>query len=117
MFLSKFYNLETKTLNFPYNFDQELINLADNIEIIIFNEDLHKDQYSKFNKSVDSLPSSLTHLTFGYYFDQLVDKLPSSITHLTFGLQEINIYEKTKDHIKKPFCCRIIIYNRGITYI
>ena len=56
-----------------------------------------------FNKSIDNLPKSLTklelncslafnkipnsitHLTFGYYFDEIVDDLPNSITHLTFG--------------------------------
>jgi hypothetical protein len=39
----------------------------------------------EFNQAVDTLPSSLTHLTFGYRFDQAVDNLPSSVTHLTFG--------------------------------
>ena len=38
-----------------------------------------------FNQSVDNLPSSLTHLTFGHCFNQLVDNLPSTINHLTFG--------------------------------
>ena len=38
-----------------------------------------------FNQSVDQLPNSITHLTFGFYFNQSVDKLPNSITHLTFG--------------------------------
>jgi hypothetical protein len=32
-----------------------------------------------------NLPNSITHLTFGYYFNQPVDNLPNSITHLTFG--------------------------------
>jgi hypothetical protein len=41
-----------------------------------------------FNQRVDALPPSLTHLlhlTFGQCFDQPVDALPLSLTHLTFG--------------------------------
>ena len=39
----------------------------------------------KFNKPIDKLPNSITHLTFGYNFNQPVDNLPNSITHLTIG--------------------------------
>jgi hypothetical protein len=42
-----------------------------------------------FNKPIESgiLPSLLTHLTFGYYFNQPITSgvLPSSLIHLTFG--------------------------------
>ena len=32
------------------------------------------------------LPISVTHLTFGHYFDQSIEKgIPNSVTHLTFG--------------------------------
>jgi hypothetical protein len=33
----------------------------------------------KFNQPVDNLPKGLTHLTFGYYFNQPVDNLPKNI--------------------------------------
>ena len=39
-----------------------------------------------FNKPVDNLHESLTHLKFGYLFNQPVDNLPNSITHLEFGM-------------------------------
>jgi hypothetical protein len=60
-----------------------------------------------FNQPVNNLPNSITHLTFGVYFNQQVDatrkneiftgapknkivfdgdNLPNSITHLTFGV-------------------------------
>ena len=50
-------------------------------------DEFYKFKYlrSKFNHPVDSLPTSITHLTFGSGFNQSVDALPSSITHLTFG--------------------------------
>ncbi len=38
-----------------------------------------------FNQTVNNLPNSITHLTFGYKFNQRVDNLPNSVTHLTFG--------------------------------
>ena len=37
------------------------------------------------NPSIDKLPATITHLTFGYDFNQCVDKLPPLLTHLTFG--------------------------------
>ena len=51
----------------------------------IENKTIHRYEYSKFNKSVNNLPTSLTHLTFGCSFDKEVNVLPESITHLTFG--------------------------------
>ena len=84
-------------------FDEELDLrfLTNNIQRIIFSdydlEDKLFDGYEKnylliflyprsnFNHPVNSLPSSITHLTFGYNFNHTVDYLPSSITHLTFS--------------------------------
>lgn len=39
----------------------------------------------EFNQKVNNLPSSLTHLIFGYCFNQEVNNLPSSLTHLVLG--------------------------------
>jgi hypothetical protein len=38
---------------------------------------------NKFNKQVDKLPPTLTHLTTGESFNQPVDKLPPTLTHFT----------------------------------
>jgi hypothetical protein len=83
--LKKYYNKKTKTLKLPSNFNEELNNLPPDVEIIIFDEKLIEVKYSVFDKSVDSLPNNLTHLTFGEDFNQSVDKLPNNLTHLTFG--------------------------------
>ena len=104
--LEKYYNVETKTLTLPHNFDEELKDLSSNTKIIIFEDDTIGPFYSIFNKSVDNLPNSITNLTFGRYFNQLVDatrknfiftgapknnvvfdgdNLPKNLTHLIFG--------------------------------
>lgn len=44
-----------------------------------------KPANSKFNKSVDLLPSNLTHIKFGYSFNQRVDNLPFLLEWLEFG--------------------------------
>ena len=46
-----------------------------------------KSDPNKFNQELtkDSIPNSVTHLTFGRDFNQQIDILPNSITHLTFG--------------------------------
>ena len=38
-----------------------------------------------FNKKVNRLPSTITHLEFGDSFNQPIDNLPSGITHLKLG--------------------------------
>ena len=45
--------------------------------------DIHK--IKDFDQSLDTLPQTLTHLTFGHHFNQSVDNLPQSLTHLIFG--------------------------------
>ena len=79
--LEEYYNKETETLTLPFYFNSLLKDLPLGTKIIIFKDDYYEMMYSIFNKSVDNLPSSLTHLTFGYRFDQKVDNLPSSLTH------------------------------------
>jgi hypothetical protein len=85
MILNEYYNKDTKTLTLPYDFNEELIDLAIRMQIIIFEKNYKNNQYSIFNKSVNSLPNTITHLTFGYSFNQKVDNLPKDLTHLTFG--------------------------------
>src|SRR5579872_6228717 len=42
--------------------------------------------YGKYVNLKDRIPNSVTHLTFGYYFNQdIKDCIPNSVTHLTFG--------------------------------
>lgn len=89
MALKEYYNSKTKTLILPYKFEEELKDLPIDVKIIIFEEDLDKEQSSYFDKPVGhqeckcsncprNLPNSLTHLTFGDYFNQSVDNLPLS---------------------------------------
>ncbi len=85
--LEQYYNKETQTLTLPYDFDEELCDLPLDTKVIVFEEDFIKKQYSKFNKPVDYLPNSITHLSFSWEFNKPVDKLPNSIIHLTFGHQ------------------------------
>jgi hypothetical protein len=96
MSLEQYYNKKTSTLTLPYYFNEELYVLPLNIKVIIFEQDYNKYEYSKFNKSINNLPNSITHLTLGFEFNQPVGhqgcedinchrNLANSITHLTFG--------------------------------
>jgi hypothetical protein len=82
--LEEYYNVEEKTLTIDYLFNGELNNLPPDVKIILFKENFLKREDSKFNKSLDFLPNSVTHLTLGAEFNQSVDLLPNSITHLIF---------------------------------
>jgi hypothetical protein len=93
--LEQYYNKETQTLTFPWYFDEELCDLPLDTKVIIFGEN-NKFHFSEFNRPVNNLPNSITHLTFGEQFNQPVGhqgcedincprNLPNSITHLTFG--------------------------------
>ena len=104
------YDAKTKTLTIYYSFNEELKELPLDVQIIVFEESslihhkefLFTEQYSKFNKEVDSLPNSTTHLIFGRHFNQRADKLPSSSTHLTFGYnfnQEVNNLPLSLTHL------------------
>ena len=90
------------TIIFSSEYNEPIdINLLTNYKKVIFSDyELDKylfDKYktnklenlkcklSKFNKSVNNLPNTLTHLTFGYYFNKSVDNLVNTLTHLTFG--------------------------------
>ena len=61
--------------------------------------EIHRIRYysSNFNKNVDNLPISITHLTFGESFNKPVDNLPISITHLVFNN---NYYQKKEYFVK-----------------
>jgi hypothetical protein len=84
--LNRYYNNETKTLTIPFDFCKKLDDLPPDVEKIIFKEDKDKYQYSEFNQLVNSLPNTLTHLTFGWGFKRSVNQLPTNLTHLTFGV-------------------------------
>ena len=84
MLLKNYYNNETKTLSIPSSFNEELKDIPEETEIIIF-EEKHGTS-SKFNKKINTFPKNLTHLTFGCRFNQNVDNLPAKLTYLTFGI-------------------------------
>jgi hypothetical protein len=83
--LKEYYNEETKTLTLPFSFNKELKDLPLDTQIIIFEEDYKKEQYSEFNQQVNNLlcapalggcsgcPNNLTKIIFGWYFNQNVD--------------------------------------------
>jgi hypothetical protein len=93
------YNKITKTLIISYDFDEELKDIPNDTEIIIF-ENENKD--SRFNQKVDNLPENLTHLTFGTEFNQKVDNLPQNLIHLTFRMyfnQKVDKLSKNLTHL------------------
>ena len=53
---------------------------------------------------MDNLPSNLTHLTFGCYFNQEVYNLPKNLTHLTFGFW----FNKSVDNLPYSHMCEKI---------
>jgi len=68
--------------------DTVYFNNYDNIEISIKTENKHDDHIysfnkSKFNRPINNLPISITHLTLGYFFNQPINNLPNLITYLT----------------------------------
>ena len=79
--MEKYYNSKTKTLTLPNNFNKEIDKIPEGTQKIIFCDDLFLGKYSIFNQKIDRLPNSITHLTFGYYFDQKINNF-TYIEHL-----------------------------------
>ena len=52
----QYYNSETKTLTFPYDFVDQLVDLPEDTKIIIF-EPQKPCKFSRFNQPVDYLPN------------------------------------------------------------
>ena len=75
MSLLKYYEPDTRTLTLPWDFNECINkdNLPNDVLIIIFEENYMKREYSLFNQPLDFLPNSITHLTFGWTFNQPVD--------------------------------------------
>jgi hypothetical protein len=106
------YNKETKTLIISCDFNEELKDIPNDTQIIIFE---NKD--SIFNQKVDNLPLKLTHLTFGAWFNQKVDNLPKNIIHLTFGYyfnKEVDNLPKNLTHITFSNDC---VFNQKVDYL
>ena len=72
---------ETKIdeIYFGKYFNQDISLLPQYITKIFF------DEHSHFNKQINFLPNSLTHLQLGDYFNQQIDNLPYKLTHLKLG--------------------------------
>jgi hypothetical protein len=85
----QYYNNITKTLTIPYEFNEELKDIPDDTEIIIFDEDTKYYKYSKFNQEIKEnvLPNNLHTLTFGWFFNQKIKEnvLPGNLHTLTFS--------------------------------
>jgi hypothetical protein len=98
--LNPFYDVNTKTVNFPEDYNIEITNLPAGTTTLIFctkNAKFNQlvknlpDSITKmnlgfeYNQSVDYLPKNLLHLELGYEFNQEVDNLPNTLTHLIIG--------------------------------
>lgn len=80
------YNCDEKDIirfnaNFDKEFDSLLINVISNCKRIYFLDQMGfglsaTSSNSKFNKPVDILPEEITHIKFGYSFNQKVVNLP-----------------------------------------
>ena len=96
----KYYNNITKTLTIPYNFNEELKDIPDDTEIIIFDEDRKNNKYSKFNQKIKEnvLPDSLHTLSFGWDFNQEIKEnvLPGNLNTLTF---DFHFNQKIKENV------------------
>jgi hypothetical protein len=116
------YSSNKKIFSFDQNFNEEFsIGLipSETIKLEIV------DQYnvshgikSKFNKPIGcancnhdlcpkNLPSSITHITFGWNFNQPVNFLHEGITHLFFGAnfnQQVDNLPSTVTHLSLGFC-------------
>ena len=120
------YNKETKTLTIYYNFNEELKDIPNDTQIIIFRDSYKFDKLPKcfigllqnlthltlnfyFNQNYKNLPQSLTYLKFGYNFNQKINNLtkyflgfPKNLYHLTFGIdfnQKVNDLPKNLTHL------------------
>ena len=62
----------------------------------------YNDKFTGFNKSINHLPKSLTHLTFNDEFNKNVDDLPKSLTHLTFGIRFNQTVNNLPQSLKYP---------------
>ena len=67
------------SLLFEVNGNEQFVQLA------AYGWDAYYLKDTVFNQSVNLLPSSLLHLSFGRKFNQPIDNLPSSLTHLSLG--------------------------------
>ena len=66
--LYDYYNADSHRLSLPNYYNDELLHLPNGIEKIEFMYD------SIFNKSLDKLPNSITHITFGNCFNSFITK-------------------------------------------
>ena len=79
----KIHNNYKDIINFlPKDLNKLEISTNNSVKII---HDKITHLYFMSNVPIYDLPDSITHLTFGYLFDQCVDNLPKNLTHLKFG--------------------------------
>jgi hypothetical protein len=131
--LEQYYNKETQTLTLPYYFNEELCDLPLDTKVIVFEQDCSKNQHSLFERPVGhqgcedmncprNLPNSITHLTFGYRFNQQINNLPNSITHLSFGYafnQLVNYLPNSITHLNfgNSFNQSVDYLSKSITHL
>ena len=126
--LEQYYNKETQTLTFPYDFNKELCDLPLNTKVIIFEEDYSKKQHSLFNQPVNNLPNTIKELGF-FSNSNIKNNIPEFISNIKILFRNNDEYNQQIDnipcHIKKiiinktkvhflkkiPFGCKIFDEN------
>ena len=85
----KYYNNITKTLSIPFIFNEELKDIPNETEIIIFSQDYKNGKYSKFNQIIKEnvLPCSLHTLRLGSSFNQ---EIKENVLHKS--IKKIDLY-------------------------
>lgn len=95
-------------LSFGYNFNRSVNHLPNSVKTIEFNFYTNVKAIkliSKFNRSVDNLPTRLEKLCLGDSFNKSIDKLPNSLKYLNLGSQfnyKINKLPKSLIYLTIP---------------
>jgi hypothetical protein len=76
--MEKYYDIETKTLKLPGGYNDELVNIPEGTQTIIFDE-TESIIGPRFNKPINALPDSVITIILGNEFNQSVANLPKSL--------------------------------------
>ena len=109
-------NMHLTHLHLGITFDKSIDKLPRTLTHLMFHN------CSNFNKSVDNLPTNLKYISFGYKFNQSVDNLPKSLIYLKLGFAFNKSIDNLPGSIKKlklGFGFKILINNlpKSLTYL
>eukprot|EP01112_Ceratiomyxa_fruticulosa_P008996 TRINITY_DN2339_c0_g6_i1.p1 TRINITY_DN2339_c0_g6~~TRINITY_DN2339_c0_g6_i1.p1 ORF type:complete len:230 (+),score=50.45 TRINITY_DN2339_c0_g6_i1:379-1068(+) len=83
-----FYYSKHRPLNFyhPQKLKIQTLNIKDLFSIPFLNNLHEVEFYYNFNSPLPKLPSTVTHITLGNWYDQPLSQLPHKLTHIRFGV-------------------------------